>query len=61
MPKDWDRRPSCAPRRNPDPSLGESALEDFINSDYDDTICRLCDGTGEVNGQLCKSCGGKGH
>jgi len=58
MPKDWDRKPSCAPRHERAP-FEDSALEDFINGN-DDFTCKQCDGTGELHSQLCKACGGKG-
>jgi hypothetical protein len=64
MPKDWGesaRFPkSCAPRDERPAPPRDGFGEDF-GSGPDDGICKLCDGTGEFHGQLCKGCGGKGY
>lgn len=39
----------------------DSHLEEMINADPDDDICKECDGEGVSNGHLCKPCQGTGR
>lgn len=49
MPQQWERLP-------PDEEAGTPAL-----FPPESDLCRECDGTGVLYGQLCKKCGGKGE